>query len=197
MKRSPILIAILLLSLLLFSCELFIEEPQAGKVYAILVALDYSDTNEQATLGGTIPDAQELNLALKAVTTKSKAIDYYGYLFLQDASPPGTVTIGNTEPVNSLPNSANLHQAINNLKVVATPNDLIIFTYSGHGSEEGELVLATNEVYATSNLLDALQEVPGRKIMILDTCYSGVSIPETGASHSTLINNNNSKWYKK
>ncbi len=203
MKKACILLTTLLLSLLLFSCELFMEEPQAGKVYAILVALDYKNST-QPSLDGTLPDARELNLALQAVTMKSKAkaSGYEGFLFLQEGVATSTeekVKIGDKD-INTFPTSENILDAIKNLKT--TPKDLIIFTYSGHGSEEGGLLLAingqeTNEEFPASKILDALEDVPGRKLVILDTCYSGVSMPESGASHSTLMNNNILKWYKK
>jgi hypothetical protein len=205
MKRAILPLATLILLILLSGCELFIEKPEAGKVYAILVALDYT-YSIQDTLTGTLPDARELNRAWEAVTAKAQGEkEYHGYLFLQEGgttTTTKTVTIGNTAPVNTFPTKANLLKAFENLESIATPNDLIIFTYSGHGSPLGELLLAeegekTNDNVAASTFLEALSQVPGRKLMILDTCYSGLSIPESGASHSTLLNNNISKWYKK
>ncbi len=70
-------------------------------------------------------------------------------------------------------------------------NDLIIFTYSGHGEEEtGALItnadrtttIGTNDdetpkyQYVTTNkeiILEALDSIPGNKILFLDSCYSG------------------------
>ena len=54
MKRAILPLATLILLIILLSgCELFIEKPEAGKVYAILVALDYKNTTEQSSLKGT------------------------------------------------------------------------------------------------------------------------------------------------
>mgnify|MGYP000925818868 CR=1 FL=1 len=205
MKRAILPLATLILLIILLSgCELFIEKPEAGKVYAILVALDYKNTTEQSSLKGTLPDARELNRAWEAVTAKAQGEkEYHGYLFLQDnADTPKDLDIGD-ENVNSLPTSEHILKAIKTLQSITTSNDLIIFTYSGHGSEAGELLLVTTEAgkthkgFPASSILDALSKVPGRKLMILDTCFSGLSVPESGASHSTLLNNNISKWYKK
>lgn len=204
MKRAILPLATLILLILLSGCELFIEKPEAGKVYAILVALDYKNTTEQSSLKGTLPDARELNRAWEAVTAKAQGEkEYHGYLFLQDnADTPKDLDIGD-ENVNSLPTSEHILKAIKTLQSITTSNDLIIFTYSGHGSEAGELLLVTTEAgkthkgFPASSILDALSKVPGRKLMILDTCFSGLSVPESGASHSTLLNNNISKWYKK
>lgn len=197
MKRAILPLATLILLILLSGCELFIEKPEAGKVYAILVALDYYDST-QKSLDGTIPDARELNRALEAVTQKAQGEkEYHGYLFLQDnADTPKDLDIGGVN-INSLPTSEHILKGIEQLKNITTSNDLIIFTYSGHGSEAGELLLAANESFPAPTILDALSKVPGRKLMILDTCFSGLSVPESGASHSTLLNNNISKWYKK
>lgn len=205
MKRAVHVLTILLLLIVLTGCEVFLQAPEQGNVYAILIALDYKNTTDQASLDGTLGDARELKYALKAVADKSKANAYHSYLFIQEGlghSTSDVVQIGDQGPVNTYPSSTNLLAAFQALGHVTTAKDLIIVTYSGHGAENGELALAdtgtgTTEKFAASKILDALQNVPGRKLMILDTCYSGVSIPDSGASHSTLTDNNISKWYSK
>ncbi len=78
MKNAFLPLAIILLSLLLFSCEIFMEEPQAGKVYAILVALDYDGLN-QNTLAGTLPDAKEQHKAFTALAGDEKTKGIYSF----------------------------------------------------------------------------------------------------------------------
>ncbi|NLK06623.1 MAG: hypothetical protein GX315_09695, partial [Spirochaetales bacterium] len=57
-KNLPKLILLLLISTLaLSSCELFWEKPMEGDVYAIMVALDYQNSDENY-LRGTITDAE-------------------------------------------------------------------------------------------------------------------------------------------
>lgn len=58
----------------------------------------------------------------------------------------------------------------------AQPCDISLFYYSGHGTEKGELV-GTGSTYLTVYALrTALQKIPGTKIVLLDSCYSGNAI---------------------
>jgi uncharacterized caspase-like protein len=206
MKKILSILSAILLLLLLLSCELFIKPPSSGKVYAILVALDYKNIERpKDELDGTINDARELTLAFEAVAKRAN-LDYTGYLFLQEGGGTSNATvhtIGSDEAeINTFPTPQNLIDGIEALGTVVTDEDLIIFTYSGHGLENGEIALAKEGVKANSytpatNILDAFNTIAGRKLIILDTCYSGVSIPESASSHSTVMHNNISKWYKK
>jgi hypothetical protein len=75
-----------------------------------------------------------------------------------------------------------------------TDDDLVIFYYSGHGLEDlGDLALCQEfetvdepyNVYAEepnflppSSLLTLMSAIPGKKFIILDSCYSGVAVDE-------------------
>ncbi len=61
-------------------------------------------------------------------------------------------------------------------------NDLIIFTYSGHGDNNTGAFITNvysdgeNKKWSTTNkeaVLEALLSIPGKKILFLDSCYSG------------------------
>lgn len=202
MKNAFLPLAIILLSLLLFSCEIFMEEPQAGKVYAILVALDYKNSY-QDDLKGTLPDAHEQDLAFKAVTEKLAKSSYTGFKFLQegvDVSSTVKHLIGDEE-INAYPKPENIEAAIQALSKITTSEDLIIFTFSGH-SGKGEIALApsvpdSTSFYNISDLLDLFSSVKGRKLIILDACETGYGVPSDPASSSTLLENSISTWYSK
>ncbi len=61
-------------------------------------------------------------------------------------------------------------------------NDIVIFTYSGHGDVNG--ALQTNpdgENYDSTNVADIKEKfssIPGRKVFIIDSCYSGQFISQ-------------------
>jgi len=59
----------------------------------------------------------------------------------------------------------------------AKSNDVSVFYYSGHGSSNGGRLVGTGSTYLSfSELRSALDDVPGKKIVILDSCHSGHAI---------------------
>lgn len=55
----------------------------------------------------------------------------------------------------------------------ATSNDISFLYYSGHGLEGGYLVGQDIKTVSPSALRSALDRIPGRKVVIVDACYSG------------------------
>lgn len=68
----------------------------------------------------------------------------------------------------------------------AQPNDVSLFYFSGHGTSEGALVGTNNTTLSVYGLRNALQKIPGTKIVLLDCCYSGSSIGRSTASPSSF-----------
>jgi len=64
----------------------------------------------------------------------------------------------------------------------ATENDVSLVYYSGHGWSDGALVGTDNQGLGPNELRSALDRVPGRKVIIIDACYSGVLIEEEKGS---------------
>ena len=62
----------------------------------------------------------------------------------------------------------------------ATENDISIFYYSGHGDEGGALVGRDGDLLYPAELRSTLYSVKGRKVIIVDACYSG-GILQSGA----------------
>lgn len=75
--------------------------------------------------------------------------------------------------------------------IEADKKDLIIFTYSGHG-ENGSGSLMTNasptskewDAISPEDLLDRLSTLGGKKLVVLDSCFSGTFIPSSIFSSS-------------
>ncbi len=68
----------------------------------------------------------------------------------------------------------------------AQPNDVSLFYFSGHGTPQGALVGTNSTSLSVYGLRNALQKIPGTKIVLLDCCYSGSSIGRSTASPSAF-----------
>ncbi len=215
-KLIPLLLSIVLI---LASCELFTDEPVAGDVYVVSIGIDYKNNvdsknnlYETDDLDGTIPDAKELFHTIRELSERAGQ-QWQGYLLLQEGSAFDSTTLNKYEGEGvgkiNYASAAHLWQTLETLENQATPNDLTILTYSGHGIEgTGELVLAhtdsdgytpiTNEMMVTPNeLLSAVGAIKGRKLIILDSCVSGVFVPESETSLSTVLDSGIDDWYAK
>jgi hypothetical protein len=62
----------------------------------------------------------------------------------------------------------------------ATENDVSLLYYSGHGYADGSLVGTDGNGLSPESLRSALDNVPGRKVIVVDACYSGTLIEEDG-----------------
>lgn len=71
----------------------------------------------------------------------------------------------------------------------AREQDISLFYYAGHGSVGGNLVGTDNKYYSPAMLRQALDAVPGRKIIIIDACYSGALITEDEAGTEAAATN--------
>ena len=199
----------LLLSLLLFqSCELFLQEEPLGSIHAMYVALNYHGTDVNY-LEGTLNDATELQQCLASLSSK-KLRSYTAYPFLQkggalldDSRFRRIYDYDDSSTFNSLPTKENVLNQISALASVLTENDLTIFSYSGHGIEGGSLVLAPpsfsdptiydgdntlkpDALLSVTELLSALSELPGKQLLILDSCYCGSFVEDSGSSVSLI-----------
>nr|MBR4280984.1 caspase family protein [Clostridia bacterium] len=68
----------------------------------------------------------------------------------------------------------------------AQPCDVSLFYFSGHGTEKGELVGIGQTYLSVYGLRNALQRIPGTKIVLLDSCYSGTAIGRSTANPSAF-----------
>ena len=129
---------------------------QAGTVYrALVIGQAYAGTDN--ALEGPPNDMEAVSACLGAMHTTSWIV-----------SARGSLT------------ASGILSAISSVFSGATENDVSLLYYSGHGTENGSLV--GNDLYGLSPiaLRNALDQVPGRKIVIVDACYSGKLITEDG-----------------
>ncbi|MBI9096186.1 MAG: caspase family protein [Sphaerochaeta sp.] len=199
----------LLLSLLLFpSCELFLSEEPLGSIHAIYVALNYHGTDVNY-LEGTLNDATELQQCLGSLSSNNHR-PYTAYPFLQrggalldDSQARHIYAYDDASSEASLPTKGNVLGQIEDLIPFLSEKDLTIFSYSGHGIGGGSLVLASPSlddptIYDENNrlkpevllsvteLLSALSVLPGKQLLILDSCYCGSFVEKSGSSVSLI-----------
>jgi len=71
----------------------------------------------------------------------------------------------------------------------AQPQDVSLLFYAGHGEKGGSLIGIDGLNVSPSALKSCLDQIPGRKILIVDACYSGAmigrSLSETGPQDFT------------
>jgi hypothetical protein len=199
---------LLLLPLLLFTgCEFFTDEPSKGNIHLVSVGLNYHGTNVNY-LQGTLNDASELQEVLKKVSSNIDRNDTFS-LLIQDG---GVLISEATNNIRAqydydsisdvdLPTKSRIIEILSELKDV-NENDLTIFTYSGHGDDDGSLIIAPPRTdgsifidetniyddcrFTVKELLDAMNKIPGKKLLLIDSCYSGQHVEESSSSLSTV-----------
>jgi uncharacterized caspase-like protein len=204
------------------SCELYYEEPvQRGTVRIVSIGITYENEPEEVAdpedeekdklgdLPGTVYDARELSIALsqQALNAGWDSTDIEVTLFLQEGEDYSEATVNDT----GYASRANLKRTLEIIQGTATVDDLTIITYSGHGIEEtGELLMAHTQTSGTVDisedspivvtpewLHDLIRPIEGKKLLIVDSCYSGVFVPESSSSLSWLYDKGIDDWYGK
>jgi hypothetical protein len=69
----------------------------------------------------------------------------------------------------------------------ATDNDISLFYFSGHGTASGHLCGTEGTLLHASALRDALDPIPGTKIVLLDCCYSGHAIERSSTGFNDAV----------
>jgi uncharacterized caspase-like protein len=193
---------------------LYYEQPvQTGKVRIVSIGITYEnepDGNDNlSNLPGTVFDAKELSSAFsqQAVQAGWDSADVEITLLLQEGDVYSAATVN----ADGYASREELENTLADIAGAATDNDLTIITYSGHGIEEtGELIMAytsneeaitlseTSPLIVTPEWLHArISPIKGKKLLILDSCYSGVFIPESPSSSSWVYDNGIDDWYGK
>lgn len=163
-------LALLLVPLLLL-CSCAGEE--GSTVRFISVARDYS-SSYITTLSNTTHDQAALSEELYYLSTGS-ASGYEETLFLEK---DGVWTVNH---VRSDWDTDSVLEALESVE--ADPGDLLIFHYSGHGDSSGSLVIDDSSYLSLDDLLQAVRKTGGKKLLILDSCYSGNAVTSTALSN--------------
>lgn len=186
------LLILLLLSLLL-GCELVSEPPKEGKTHHIAIALNYVGTNVNS-LNGTLPDAIEMEKAFYALFAGN---EHASSLMLQDGSDSLSDIL--------LPTKDHVLERIELLSKSMEEQDILIISYSGHGWDDGSLVLypprssgvildgndipLEDSLLSVESLYDRLKGCKGSVLLLIDSCYSGNFVQESETSYSLIERN--------
>lgn len=205
---KKILLSLVLFVLLFQGCELFVTEEPLGSIHAIYVALNYHGT-DVTYLEGTLNDGTELDACLESLcnrhrrTYRSYPLMQRGGELLERSKARLIYAYDDPSAYSSLPTKNNVLEQIEALKPLLTEKDLTIFSFSGHGLEGGSLVLAPPSadnptiftlernvkegvLLSVGELLSALSALPGKQLLILDSCYCGSFVKGSGSSVSLI-----------
>ena len=198
MKHLMLLCCILMIILLVSACELFWDEPAPPTLRVLIVALDYHHTSQFEAypishINGPIVDAKELAVALAHLGSETHfAMETQVTMMLEES---GYVSDDDRIPSQErIFNQMRRYEASGDLE--AADNDLFLFYYAGHGGANGASLITASEdgstaakVITSDELLERMSAIPGRKVLLLDTCHSGQAItvyPRTEAQRSQL-----------
>ncbi|MCR5732074.1 MAG: caspase family protein [Sphaerochaetaceae bacterium] len=203
----------ILLSLLLVSCEMNNSDYEKGAVYLVSCSLDYRSTTVNSLVCTNEDQKAVIEQFSYLASLQGKA--FYSYSFTQDGNNIYERTLKRPilgEPVDRI-NAITLSSYKNNVRKkleylshITNSEDLIIFYYAGHGvnsyKSEDENIRYLNGAMVMGNIvfpdigdwrsldeniiylypLDELRldlsEIPGRKLILLDSCYSGEIIKD-------------------
>ncbi|HOE85051.1 MAG TPA: caspase family protein [Sphaerochaeta sp.] len=194
MKR--LLISSLLLVTLLCSCELF--PCDEGRIVHMGIGLSYHGLDVQV-LPATINDAVELSLAFfelfedrafsSELLVQRGVLDDQGLWAYEGGSSP------------SVPTKKRILERLEHWITSLDATDLLIISYSGHGLEDGSLVLAPGDgvtifssegtvdislLLAVDELFSLLSQSRAAVFLILDSCYSGNFVRDGDSSISVV-----------
>jgi Uncharacterized protein containing caspase domain len=180
MKKRSLIPLILLLSLLLSSCELIIKQNPKPTINFVSVALKY---NINHRLNGTLPD-QDLMIEELRLLSEKAGYNFHSYRFREE---DGVYTLkiddgtAQTQPYISLVNP--LKKFLQNAESFSqTDSDILIFYYSGHGKNPtGDLVLSADgtQNLPLQDLSGWIEPLDGKKLILLDSCFSGNIVTDT------------------
>ena len=145
-----------------------ITEPGSAAIdYAVSNQIDYNaDTRYRALLVcQTYPDTyRELEGPIADKAAMRGCLEASGFTVRAESNISADGIISAVQSTFSLANS----------------NDVSLFYYSGHGDDDGSLIGADEgfSILSPAELRSAMDTIPGRKVIIVDACFSGKLIEE-------------------
>lgn len=167
-KMRTLLLLILILSVLFTACDPFsyVKEPE---YHALIYGIDYNNDSYNK-LVNTIYDASDMGSAFSAL----------GYTVKKTVNATRAVIFSDIADTDQ------------------GEDDILLFYFSGHGIGTDDSValipyldttVGGYELISPDELFSALHSIPGRKIVILDICYSGGFVPSSGFDTDALPEN--------
>jgi len=91
--------------------------------------------------------------------------------------------------INNEVNITGIDNAINWLSINADEDDISIIYYAGHGgqSSSNEYIIIINGSISDFELNEKLESIPGKTIVIIDSCHSGGFIEELGQRDRMIL----------
>ncbi len=209
-KALVILISIIALA----GCEYFYEDgiKKEPKLYMFAIGIGYDkDYNKISNLKAARGDAYAMTEQIAHIVEGK--MDYEIMLFTdeEEGFRLSSVTPLSTEKIYSygkeMINKEKLSRIINEESFSSAPDeeDIVIFYYAGHGEERtGNLVYSysyESGKYSDSTMSardlydDFLSQWEGRKLIILDSCYSGNFIEDGDLAESVKFEDGKNKGY--
>lgn len=130
---------------------------------ALVIGQNYTGTN--MVLYGPVNDARAMAFCLRQMKTRPYAV---------------------TQRTNLTTDG--ILEAIAETFAGAGEDDISLFFFAGHGETDGSLLGSDLTPLAPSRLRAAMDAVPGRKVLIVDACYSGALLEDPpGADDEMLL----------
>lgn len=194
MKHLSLLFSGICCLLLLVGCELVTSEPKRD-VYYIGVAETYSMDNcllEDETIYAPELDMCDEDAVLVKETFSSRGYDSFTSVGSNDTDREIICDSDGSAKVAEA-----MEKALAEAAALADDDDLTIFFYSGHGLNASyPLVLSTGtqgsegeqlySLYGAKTLMKKLEQIPGDKLVLIDSCFSGGFVDAAEPSGSAL-----------
>lgn len=183
----------------MLGCELVYPKPTLGKMYHLGIGLSYAGTDVRP-LKGTLNDAAEQQKAFRALSSDQS---FVSVMLTQEGRRLSDGSIGYDSIEHAtLPTRERVTSTLASLVAAMQQEDLLVVTYSGHGMEDGSWVLApsrddgkiftdTGEVdehvlLSVEDISALLAKAQGKVLLLIDSCYAGAFVPESGCSLSLI-----------
>ena len=198
-------IVILLLSFITLSCSIE-RVPDQRTVYLVTVADDFYNFNGNGRkLENVVTDSAAINMQLETlgevhtmcfISEEGKRYTSSNPTFvpkdkngneLSDPSSPLFRRFSYKPKEGEDESGWTVRDVMEYLgKIEADEDDIIIFTYSGHGEKKsGALMMNASfssyewDSISPEDFLDTITSLGGKKLVVLDSCYSGQYIPDS------------------
>ncbi len=183
---------IILSAIMLFSCEYFYSEKANAKLYMIAMGIGYKHTTSISTLDYTSSDAAAVSEQIRNIVDGRMDYEIYTYTDTENGFEVSLMASTGDKDVylkfETNPSLNEISELFEDILGSSGEEDLIIFYYAGHGVEDtGDLVYSyeynsgSYNTISVRTMLDddgLLSPYSARKLIILDSCYSGVFIEE-------------------